>query len=94
MQGTGIGGKRPTIDALTGLRFVAALLVYTSHLDLTPFHLPTTITAIPFAGFNGVTLFFILSGFVICYNYYDAMRGQWLSLNPSKPSSKMGQDSD
>ncbi len=62
--------KRQSINSLTGLRFMAALLVCTAHLAP---HLLTS--ASPLYDFmtrlsaEGMTLFFVLSGFVIHYNY-------------------------
>ena len=62
--------SRPTIHALTGLRFVAALLVVLSHFpELVPFtaaHEPLVRQ-----GAAGVTIFFVLSGLVLTYNYFD-----------------------
>ncbi len=76
-----VGAAR--IDALTGLRFVAALLVYLSHIPYMPTGIPKWITEFMLAGFNGVTLFFVLSGFVICYNYYERVRRDFRgSLRP------------
>jgi peptidoglycan/LPS O-acetylase OafA/YrhL len=63
--------ERQEIAALTGLRFCAALFVCFSHLPVPPTTGPGWIRAFLFAGFNGVTIFFVLSGFVICYSYYD-----------------------
>jgi peptidoglycan/LPS O-acetylase OafA/YrhL len=56
------------IDALTGLRFVAALAVFLSHLQPAP-GVPAPVQTFMRAGYDGVTLFFILSGFVLAWNY-------------------------
>lgn len=53
-----------SISSLTGLRFVAALLVFVSHY-------PKLIYPFGEQGYAGVTLFFVLSGFIICINYFD-----------------------
>jgi peptidoglycan/LPS O-acetylase OafA/YrhL len=59
------------IKALTSLRFFAALYVFVFHVDM-PFRAPLTylpwrIEALVQQGRLGVTLFFILSGFVLAY---------------------------
>ncbi|MEZ0129112.1 acyltransferase family protein [Flavobacterium sp. LBUM151] len=57
--------------SLTGVRSIAAYMVYLNHFFL--FHPVFNKTA--FAVFNelhiGVTIFFVLSGFLICYRYFD-----------------------
>lgn len=62
------------IDSLTGLRFFAALAVFGSHLPR-PDEMPGTINTFFDAGYNGVTLFFVLSGFVLTYTYADRLAG-------------------
>ena len=61
------------IRPLTGLRFFAALYVFLFHIDMafrTPLTwLPTAIQNILDYGRLGVTLFFVLSGFVLVYNH-------------------------
>lgn len=72
------GERLISIPALTGLRFVAAALVLLSHSVIVIFKFPTT----PPGWFNlttswateGMTLFFVLSGFVIYYNYSGSLR--------------------
>lgn len=58
------------IKSLTGLRFLAALYVFLFHLHVrTPFYyLHHKVGAIFQQGALGVTLFFILSGFVLTYS--------------------------
>lgn len=60
------------LDALTGLRFFAVLLVYGSHHPL-PDYLPERLAGFFMAGYNGVTIFFVLSGFVIGLNYLESI---------------------
>jgi peptidoglycan/LPS O-acetylase OafA/YrhL len=60
------------VHALTGLRFVAALLVFVGHaswlvLNVNPY--PITRSPIAHQRETGVGLFFALSGFVIAYTY-------------------------
>lgn len=64
-------GKRPHLRALTSLRWFAALAVVLHHLDyLNRNSAFETLYIRWFAeGFAGVSLFFILSGFVLAYNY-------------------------
>ena len=64
-----IPAKVASIDALTGLRFVAALLIFFSHTAPLLPGMPTPLYNLMITGFNGVGMFFILSGFVLYYNY-------------------------
>jgi peptidoglycan/LPS O-acetylase OafA/YrhL len=59
---------RDNIDALTGLRFVAAFLIVLGH-SYAPWR---EVTAI------GMPLFFTLSGFIIHYVYSEAFGRGWL----------------
>jgi peptidoglycan/LPS O-acetylase OafA/YrhL len=58
--------KKPQINSLIGLRFFAALSVVSFH-----FARPTSplVKQVVGTGFIGVTLFFILSGFILTYTY-------------------------
>lgn len=60
--------QRPTLAALTGVRFLAALAVVAHH-----FARPANLylDAANEHGFIGVTLFFILSGFILSYTYFS-----------------------
>lgn len=63
--------KRPEqLPALTTLRFVAAAYVLMFHFSA----VAGSIFDVPLAryGYSGVTFFFILSGFILAYNYCDA----------------------
>lgn len=61
------------IKPLTSLRFVFALMVFLSHMpfaSLPPGSLIRTLyDAVFYEGFLGVSFFFILSGFILAYNY-------------------------
>ncbi|MGQ7387973.1 acyltransferase family protein, partial [Streptococcus suis] len=57
------------IPALTGVRAIAAFLVFFHHFNRTDFSYPVFRTLNEFH--MGVTLFFVLSGFLICLRYYD-----------------------
>ena len=62
-----------TIHALTGLRFFAALLVFFSHFpELIP--IDGAAVALERQGAAGVTIFFVLSGFVLTYRYGDTFQ--------------------
>ncbi|WP_295652053.1 acyltransferase [uncultured Mucilaginibacter sp.] len=60
------------IPALTGVRAMAAYLVFISHFhDIFDENLPHYVQAF-FREFHiGVTIFFVLSGFLIAFRYYD-----------------------
>ncbi|MEV4117888.1 acyltransferase [Micromonospora sp. NPDC049645] len=59
------------IPALTGLRWFAALAVFFHH-SAAHESLPDPVRRVMGAGSNGVTFFFLLSGFVIALNYFDS----------------------
>jgi peptidoglycan/LPS O-acetylase OafA/YrhL len=74
-------GAVPTIRALTGLRIVAALWVVLFHFrpliwQASP-RLQDDLAPLVDAGAQGVDLFFILSGFVLTWNYLDRMGPNW-----------------
>jgi len=60
---------KQSLDSLTGLRFVAAFLVVVFHFGNPPS--PQLVHNIISHGFVAVSLFFILSGFILTYNYMD-----------------------
>jgi len=64
---------KPNLPILTGLGFFAAFYVFIFHIDL---RLPLTvlgktISYVIAQGAVGVNVFFILSGFILFYNYHD-----------------------
>jgi peptidoglycan/LPS O-acetylase OafA/YrhL len=61
------------MPALTGLRVLAALVVYASHVP-PPHDAPKVLASFLDAGYMGVTLFFTLSGFVLAINYFESLR--------------------
>jgi peptidoglycan/LPS O-acetylase OafA/YrhL len=69
--------RRPPLDACTGLRFFAAMGVVAYHLYCPPCEpgVPTLPGKLFQAGFTTVSLFFILSGFILAYNYLGARGG-------------------
>jgi peptidoglycan/LPS O-acetylase OafA/YrhL len=56
------------LDALTSLRFFAALLVLSFHYHLAFFDNQSKVPLVSL-GYTGVTFFFILSGFILSHNY-------------------------
>jgi len=81
---TATRSARPTapahLNALTGIRGVAAWLVVLYHirLSLTGI-LPADAIAVMAKGYLAVDLFFILSGFVLWYNYAERLQGGGLA---------------
>lgn len=65
--------KRNHLESLTGLRIFAAVAVYFSHLP-TPGDVPNWFTTMLRSGYMGVTVFFVLSGFVLALNYNEHFR--------------------
>ena len=60
------------IEALTGLRWLAALAVFMSH-NPPGGQTPEWIRSFFGSGYVGVTLFFVLSGFILTVNYFEAL---------------------
>ena len=60
--------KVEALDALTSLRFLAAAYVVAFHYDRYFFAAAPRLDAV-LLGFSGVTFFFVLSGFILAYNY-------------------------
>lgn len=71
-----VARRRSHLAALTGLRFVAALQVVFFHEAVSLLR-PGPLRRLGDAGYIGVSLFFVLSGFVMAYTYlepFDAPR--------------------
>jgi peptidoglycan/LPS O-acetylase OafA/YrhL len=62
---------RPSLPALTSLRFLAALWVATFHMFvMQAFVGPVWFQRIAAFGYMGVNFFFVLSGFILVYSYW------------------------
>lgn len=73
----------PQLPALTGLRGIAAWLVVLYHLRLSLTDLlPAPVIAVLAKGYLAVDLFFMLSGFVLWYNYAPRLRLSGLAAMP------------
>lgn len=59
--------------ALTGVRAIAAFLVYVHHVRAPQGNIPDWLFSFMTAGHIGVTVFFVLSGFLISYRYAEAL---------------------
>jgi peptidoglycan/LPS O-acetylase OafA/YrhL len=68
--------KPANLPALTGLRYIAALVVLFYHLPMEP-DWAEEIYHIFRSGNNGVSFFYTLSGFVLCYNYFYPLVGRF-----------------
>ncbi|MFO1487494.1 MAG: acyltransferase [Verrucomicrobiota bacterium] len=69
------GESLPILKPLTSLRFLAALAVFFSHLGyLKNIESMTWLRERVFVeGYAGVTFFFVLSGFILTYNYHKVL---------------------
>ncbi|NMO23433.1 acyltransferase [Pyxidicoccus fallax] len=69
--------RRPPLHACTGLRFLAAMGVVGYHFYCPPCTpgAPSFLGNLLQAGFTTVSLFFVLSGFILAYNYLDDRGG-------------------
>ena len=66
------GVQKNQITPLTGLRWVAALFVYLSH-TIKDDDLPQSLLQFSGNGYCGVTIFFILSAFILTVNYHNRL---------------------
>lgn len=67
--------RKAELPALTGIRFYAAVFVFLSHVVIIPGMEKLSAGRLIFnAGVVGVSFFFVLSGFILTYNYADIFR--------------------
>jgi peptidoglycan/LPS O-acetylase OafA/YrhL len=74
-----IATAREQFPALTGLRAIAAFMVFFHHL---PFMLkPGVLIGLQLTFYTGVSIFFVLSGFLITYRYHTIIQlsGKWVA---------------
>jgi peptidoglycan/LPS O-acetylase OafA/YrhL len=64
--------QKDHIRPLTGLRWIAALFVYLSH-TVGDNNLPSSLLQFTENGYNGVTIFFVLSAFILTVNYHASL---------------------
>lgn len=62
------GPAAADLPALTGVRFIAAFWVLCYHA-VPRTGLPAPVAAVVDAGYSGVSLFFVLSGFILTHAY-------------------------
>src|SRR5437867_3823850 len=68
--------RKEELPSLTGIRFYAAVPVYLSHVAIIPGVMALSGSNLFFnSGDVGVSFFFVLSGFILTYNYADVFRG-------------------
>lgn len=68
-------GRRASLDAITGLRFLAASHVVFYHYAVLPQGTPAGLVHAVGHGYVGVSFFYLLSGFILTYNYAEGDPG-------------------
>lgn len=73
--------NKKTLNGITGLRWIAAFYVFLFHIDrrLPLSFLPEAMKRIISQGALGVTLFFVLSGFILAYTYHGKFEKEKVS---------------
>jgi peptidoglycan/LPS O-acetylase OafA/YrhL len=70
---------RPSVPALTSLRFFAALLVVIFHYNIGK--QPNFLSGVSTFGYEAVTFFFVLSGFILTYAHLEPREQLWLNIS-------------
>lgn len=81
---------RKKMDGVTILRFIAAFYVFIFHINMrVPVNFGELINKTISNGVIGMSIFFMLSGFVLTYNYYGFLVKQLLQEANSKNISSL-----
>jgi len=72
-----MNARPPVLASLTGIRFIAAIFVFNAHANNLP-NGPDALNGVALAGHDWMTMFFILSGLILTWNY-DEVLGQRLT---------------
>ena len=73
------------LKALTGLRAIAAIWVLFFHSSFSDLSfVPSFASSLMSAGFAAVSLFFVLSGFILTYNYFPLEEGSQSRTKPRR----------
>ncbi|MGE3193746.1 MAG: acyltransferase family protein [Microbacteriaceae bacterium] len=64
--------RAPVLSSLTGIRFIAAIFVFNAHANNLPGG-PDVLDGVGLAGHDWMTMFFILSGLVLTWNYDEVL---------------------
>jgi peptidoglycan/LPS O-acetylase OafA/YrhL len=73
---------RPDLPVLTSLRFWAAAIVVLNHLDAAHLsYLPEVVKGWAQSGYEAVTFFFVLSGFILTYVYSSSHEHESLNVS-------------
>lgn len=75
MTETSRAPARPSLPAVTSLRWLCAFYVFLFHFqNRAPFDVPPSIASVLTHGAVGMTFFFVLSGFILTYVYFESPR--------------------
>jgi len=72
-----MSARPPVLSSLTGIRFIAAIFVFNAHANNLPGG-PEVLDGVALAGHDWMTMFFILSGLILTWNY-DEVLGKHLT---------------
>lgn len=77
--------SRPDLPVLTSLRFWAATIVVLNHLDVAHLgYLPEIVKGWCQSGYDAVTFFFVLSGFILTYVYASGREHEALNVSAGR----------